>query len=336
MGAEPGPACYGRGGDRPTLTDVNLVLGYLDPEHFAGGQVAITVERAEQVLRDQVAKPLGTPLAEASLGVYGVANHQMAEAIRYVSVERGYDPHDFTLVAFGGSGPIHAAAVARELGILRVQVPRHPGLYSAHGIAMSDFTHDYMLSLLKPVDGMSMGDVAGILEGLQAQATRDLDTEDIPAERRRFIAGLDMRYVGQTTEINVPMADGWQAGTGSLEEMVQAFHERHERLYTYAVPGEPVEVVNVRLKAIGQVDKPDLPAGQGAKGTPAALGKRPVWFVGRAGALDTPVYLREALLPGMTVSGPAIVQELSSTTVIPPDTRVEVDPYHNLILNLES
>jgi N-methylhydantoinase A len=183
---------------------------------------------------------------------------------------------------------------------------------------------------------MSMGDVAGILEGLQAQATRDLDTEDIPAERRRFIAGLDMRYVGQTTEINVPMADGWQAGTGSLEEMVQAFHERHERLYTYAVPGEPVEVVNVRLKAIGQVDKPDLPAGQGAKGTPAALGKRPVWFVGRAGALDTPVYLREALLPGMTVSGPAIVQELSSTTVIPPDTRVEVDPYHNLILNLES
>jgi N-methylhydantoinase A len=201
---------------------------------------------------------------------------------------------------------------------------------------MSDFTHDYMLSLLKPVDGMSMGDVAGILEGLQAQATRDLDTEDIPAERRRFIAGLDMRYVGQTTEINVPMADGWQAGTGSLEEMVQAFHERHERLYTYAVPGEPVEVVNVRLKAIGQVDKPDLPAGQGAKGTPAALGKRPVWFVGRAGALDTPVYLREALLPGMTVSGPAIVQELSSTTVIPPDTRVEVDPYHNLILNLES
>jgi len=334
MGAHPGPACYNLGGERATVTDVNVLLGYLEPSRFAGGQMTLEKELAESAMARDVAEPLGLHSHDAAIGAYAVANHQMAEAIRYVSVERGHDPRDFSLIAFGGGGPVHAVAVARELGIPRVVVPRHPGLFSARGIAMSDFTHHYMLSILRDVAALQPDEVEAVFSSQAAQANTDLEDEGIAPENRRLSRSLDMRYVGQTTEINVPIGEGPISDGGDLERAVEAFHREHEQLYSYAVEGEPVEVVNVRLQAVGLIDKPHLPPLQNQGETPRPAGERQAFFEAGSASVAVPVYRREDLPPGATLEGPAMIEELSSTTVVPPGTKVSVDEFDNLILEI--
>ncbi len=327
QGADPGPAAYGRGGTEATLTDVNLVLGFIDPEGFAGGTVALDLERARRAVEANVAKPLGLPPEAAAAGVFRVAASQMAEAVRLVTVERGLDPRDFALVAFGGGGPLHAAAVARKLGMAEVVVPRDPGVFSAHGIARSDVRHAYARPLLRQLMDCGAGEIAAAAEALAAAAHADLAAEDVAADARTLAFALDMRYRGQSTEIPVPLPAG-----ASPAEAERLFHAAHERLYGYAVPGEPVEVVTARLEATGHVAMPPLPplSGEGAR----AAARRRVFLPETGEAADIPVLDRAALRPGDAVDGPALLAEASSTTVIPPGAHARVEPAGNLVIRV--
>ena len=334
MGARPGPACYGLGGDQATITDINLLMGLLDPATFANGEVPLDRARAEAVVGLRVAEPLGVDLAAAAVGVYQVATNQIAEAIRTVTVERGSDPRDYALVAFGGGGPLHAAAVARELGLGQIIVPRHPGLFSARGIATADFSHDYIQSVVRSIAEVSASEVKNTFAALERQAAADLAAESIAQDRREMTPALDLRYLGQTTEITVPLPGPADALSEDFGDIVGRFHAIHERLYTYNVPDEPVELVNVRLRAVGTVDKPPLPPSEGAGTTPEPVGERSVLLPGENGVRPVPVYRRDRLTPGAELAGPAIVEEASSTTLVLAAMDVTIDAYENMIIAL--
>ncbi len=334
MGAQPGPACYGLGGDQATLTDINLLMGLLDPETFANGEVSLNRDRAELIVSERVAGLLGVDLSAAVVGVYRVATNQIAEAIRTVTVERGSDPRDYALVAFGGGGPLHAADVARELGLSQIIVPRHPGLFSARGIATADFNHDYTQSVVRPIAEVSTEDIKTNIAALELKAAADLDAENIAENRRDMVPALDLRYLGQTTEITVPLAESRQSLTNTVDDIVGQFHDLHERLYTYSVPDEPVELVNVRLRAVGTVDKPPLPPAEGAGNVPTPKGERPVLLPDAAGIQLVPVYRRDQLAPGVALAGPLLIEEPSSTTLVLANMNVTIDAYENIIITL--
>jgi len=328
--ADPGPACYGLGGTQVTLTDVNLVLGYIDPDNFAGGEVKLYPEKARAVIQERIAGPLGLGVVEAASGIFKVAASHMAEAIRFVSVQRGVDPREFDLCVFGGGGPIHAFSIADQLGMRRIVVPNNPGLFSASGIAAADFTHDYSLSILKPAAGIDLAALERAYAELRKRAEADFDLEGVPRERRRYQKSADMRYVGQTSEINIRVADDAASRSIDLPAYLAEFHRQHETVYTYCVPDEPVEIVNIRLRAIGAVDRPKQRAAR-ANATARPVAKRTVWFDTQ---VQAEVYRREDLGPGTHISGPAIVQELSSSTIVPPGARLSADPYGNLLVEL--
>ncbi|MDE0174646.1 MAG: hydantoinase/oxoprolinase family protein [Defluviicoccus sp.] len=335
MGARPGPACYGLGGETATLTDINVLMGLIDTDGFAGGEVPLDRARAKGVVGRQVAGPLGVDVDTAAAGVYRVATNQIAEAIGTVTIERGSDPRDFALVAFGGGGPLHAAAVARELGIGRVIVPLHPGLFSARGIANADFSHDYIQSVVRPLAEMRIDDAIAIADALTRRAVADLDAEDIAEDRRELSPAFDLRYVGQTTEIAVSLPGGLDSLADGFGVVEERFHDLHERLYSYRVPGEPIELVNVRLHAVGRVARPPLPAVEISPTRPEPAGERKVLLPDGSGARPVAVYRREGLAPGASWAGPAIVEEPSSTTLILEGMTATVDAYGNMILLLD-
>ncbi len=330
--SDPGPACYGRGGTGLTLTDVNLALGYLDPADFAGGSVTLHPENAATALQNAVAGPLKIDPIEAAAGVWRVAANQMAEAIRYVTVQRGVDPRGFDLVAFGGGGPLHAYGIADDLGMRRFIVPIDPGLFSARGIALADFTHDYLVSLVQPIEHVDVAQLGASLASLRERAHADLESEGVKAEARDLVPSLDLRYFGQSTEINVQLPADQSGAALDISAFVAEFHRRHEELYSYNVPNEPVELVNLRLRAIGRVPKPPRAALSG-KGTGKSSGSRRAWFP-QGGMIATPVWRREDLAAGMRVEGPIIVQEMSSATIVPPHAALEVDAIGNLLVTL--
>jgi N-methylhydantoinase A len=307
-------------------------MGLLDPATFANGEVPLDRSRAEAAVSERVAGPLGIDLAAAIVGVYQIATNQIAEAIRTVTVERGSDPRDYALVAFGGGGPLHAAAVARELGVGQIIVPRHPGLFSARGIATADFSHDYIQSVVRPITEVSASDVKSTFAALERQAAGDLDAESVADNRRAMTPALDLRYLGQTTEITVPLPVTADSLSDGFSQIVEQFHVLHERLYTYSVPDEPVELVNVRLRAVGSVDKPPLPPTDGAGAAPEPVGERPVLLPD--GAQPVAVYRRDQLAPGATLAGAAIVEEPASTTLVLTGMDVSVDAYENMIIAL--
>ncbi len=335
MGARPGPACYGLGGDRATLTDINLVMGLIDPDGFAGGEVQLDRSRAEEAVRREVAGPLGVDLSAAAAGVFRVATSQIAEAIGTVSTERGSDPRDYTLVAFGGGGPLHAAAVARELGIGRIVVPRHPGLFSARGIATADFAHVYVQSVLRPVASTHPDEVLAVMETLLQRAVADLDAEEIPEECRELSHMFDLRYVGQTTEIAVPVQGDDELLHDGFRSVTARFHRLHERLYSYSVPEEPVELVNLRLHAVGRVGTLPLPVTENAKARAGPAGERAVLMPGDAAKRSVPVYRRARLVADIVITGPALIEEASSTTVVLAGMTAGLDSFGNLILDLD-
>jgi N-methylhydantoinase A len=332
--ADPGPACYGRGGRQVTLTDVNVVLGYIDPDDFAGGEVKLHAELAHAVIEEHIAKPLGVDVLRAAAGIFTVAANQMAEAIRFVSVQRGADPREFDLCVFGGGGPIHGFSIAAALGMRRILIPLNPGLFSATGIASADFTHDYSTSILRPaaaVDGVSL---ARSDQDLRARAQADFDVEGVAPARRRYQRSMDVRYIGQTTELNIRVPSDDDARSIDLEAFIREFHRQHEAIYTYAVPNEPVEIVNLRLRAIGLVDKPVQRSGARIATRAERIGRRPVWFDQSGGYIETRIYRRESLPVEARIEGPAIIQELSSATVVPPDAHAWIDPFENILLTI--
>lgn len=314
-GADPGPICYGRGME-PTVTDANLVLGHLDPDHFLGGRVKLDAERAQHYV-EASRRPIRDTAAFAS-GIVRLAEATMEKAIRVISVERGYDPRDFTLVAFGGAGPLHACALARELRIPRVLVPQMPGALSALGILISDTVKDYSRTVMLPPDS---ADLEGHFREVERRASREFAAERLKGVGMR---SLDLRYVGQGYELNVA------AGKRALAE----FHAAHEKRYGYADPRRPVEVVNVRLRMTAAAKPIKFRKSPVRKGTggQAIVKHSSIRFDGRN--VNAPLYQREQFRTGDKFRGPAIIAEYSATTVIPPGCNARVDGYGNLIVEV--
>jgi N-methylhydantoinase A len=313
-GADPGPAGYGAGGQRPTVTDADLVLGYLDREALLGGALAIDIKAAERAIDRAVARPLGLTVPEAAARIAEIVNANMAEALRIVSVERGHDARGFSLIAFGGAGPVHAAALAEELQIPEVIVPPVPGAFSALGLVATDLKRDYVRTLYADLGSVDPARVASVFAAMEAAGTSMLDTAQVPPKQRAMPRQADLRYRRQAYELTVPLADG-PVTRANLDAAMAAFHVKHETTYGHANRAEPVQLVNLRLTAVGRL--PSLMLAQTGDASVARTRTRDVWFAG-TGFVSVAVHWRPGLVAGAVVAGPAIVEAVDSTIVVPP------------------
>ena len=330
-GADPGPVCYGQGGTQPTVTDANLVLGRLNPNYFLGGEIALDPTAAQRAIEQQCAQPLGMDMVEAAHGIVEIANTAMVNALRLVSVQRGYDPRDFALVAFGGAGPAHANRLAALTEIPVAIIPQSPGTASALGLLVTDLKHDYATTLIQRLDQVIPQALEQTFRELETQGRETLGREGMAAAAMDFRRQVDLRYVGQSHELTLPLANG-ALGPAQLAQLLEQFHRTHDRAYGFSAPGEDVELVSVRLSAIGQIAKPALAPLAKATGEATAKGQRPVYFAESEGFVDCPVYDRYALGAGAVVQGPAIVEEIDSTTVVHPQYQVRVDEVGQMVL----
>lgn len=320
-GADPGPICYGKGSEL-TVTDANVLLGRLLPRFFLGGQASLATERIQPVVRSLKWAASWSSLEALAQGVIDVVNNNMEQAIRLVSVERGYDPREFTLFCFGGAAGLHAVYLARGLGIPRVVVPPFPGALSALGLLLADARRDYSQTLLTSAAG-AYGRLAQALGELHRIGDADLRLEGFKRPQIRHLDFVDARYRGQSYELTVPFS----------RQFVGEFHKLHERRYGYSNPGKEVEVVNVRTTFLGKTKKPEFSRKTARRRQPEAIDACRVWFNGKQ--VKSAVYDRELLAPGSTITGPAIIGEYSSTTVVPAGFRCTVDGYSNLVLEVQ-
>jgi N-methylhydantoinase A len=316
-GAAPGPACYGRGGAHLTVTDANVVLGFINPVALAGGGLPIRRELAMAALEKAVARPLGLPAEEAAWGVHRVANAAMARALRAVSTERGRDPRDFAILAFGGNGPIHAAALARMLEVKRVIVPPVPGLFSALGMLFPEVEHHYVRTFKRRLDGIDRDALEGVFAAMEAEGAAALANEDFPPAARRFERQIDLRYVGANSELTVP----YPTGSDPAARLGEAFAAMYERQYGYRSDEEAIETMSLRVAAHGIAATAHVPERLSLDAAADAVtGARKVYFGPETGWVMAPICARAALGSDWR-QGPLLVEEFDSTTVIPPDGR---------------
>ncbi|MDW8443636.1 MAG: hydantoinase/oxoprolinase family protein [Acetobacteraceae bacterium] len=331
-GADPGPVCYDRGNDQPTVTDANVVLGTLHPTLLLGGRMPIRRELAIMAI-ERLARRLGLDTMETAQGILSVVTANMAKAIRVISVQRGHDPRDYTLVAFGGAGPLHAARLARELEIRRVLVPRNPGILCAMGLLLTDLRADFATTRLTALGKDAAAVMAAAFAGLERQARAWFEREGIPAETRHLTRTVDMRYAGQNYELPVALPEGPIDAT-TLGVLAEGFAAEHRRSYGFVADGETVQLVTFRVEAIGRVRKvafSSRPLG-GADPAAAHEGFRDVWLPESGGFVAVPVFARDRLAPGNRLAGPAIIEQMDSTTLVLPGMSARVDAYENLIL----
>ena len=314
-GAEPGPICYGRGGTEPTITDANLVLGRLSPSEFLGGEMPLDVVSARAGIFEKIASRTGVTDIEAALAITKIAVMNMSLAVRGISVERGYDPRDFAMIAFGGAGGLHAVEVARELHIPTVIVPNYPGQFSALGMLMADIQHDYVQTYYRPLAQTDFAALKRICDGLIEDGRLRLARENVPAEAMFFQRLLDIRYAGQEFSIPVPVPAEY-IETGDTDAIGETFNGVHERRYGYHTPEHALEIVNVRVSAVGRRKQMELPGPQAAGNGNGLAGRRMVYFESGAKPVETPIFRRDRLPSGYQISGPAVVQEYASTTVL--------------------
>jgi N-methylhydantoinase A len=331
-GAFPGPVCYGQGNEEPATTDANVVLQTLNPTHLLGGRMPIRQDLSKAAIQ-RLADQLGLGLMETAQGILSVVTANMARAIRVISVQRGHDPRDFTLMAFGGGGPLYAARLAKELDMKRVLVPRNPGILCAMGLLLTDLRADFAATKLLP---LAPGSVAEVAEGFATLTGRAEDWfvhEEIAPENRVLTRTADMRYKGQNYELAVTLPEG-PVTAATLDTLASGFAELHRQRYGFVAEGEAVQIVTLRLEATGLVQKATLVRhpDAGPDASAARIGERPVWFPEAQDFVPTPIYSRDELKPGNRFAGPAIVEQMDTTTVVPPGMTARVDPYLNLIL----
>jgi len=332
-GAAPGPACYNKGGEEPTVSDANLILGRIDPEYFLGGGIRLARERAVRAVGERICKPLGFSLEEAALGILKIANFNMSLAVRAVSVERGYDPRDCVIVASGGGGPLHALAIARELSVPRVVIPPMPAHFSALGMLLADLKHDYVQTCLRELVETSGEELAERFAPLERQAVETLVEEGAEENRillRRF---LDMRYRGQQYTIPVPVTEDLKT-VGDFGAIRSRFDTLHQEHYGHSAPTEPVVMVNLRLSALGRsenrfsLSRPLRDSDRGKRG------ERSVIFEDGSQPVLCPIFLRSGLKAGDKFQGPAVVEEIGSTILVYPGDAAHVDERGHFIIDL--
>ena len=320
-GADPGPVCYRGGGTEPTVTDANVVLGRLNPAYFLGGEIGLDVEGARRAIDERCAKPLGLDVTTAANGIVEIANAAMVNALHLISVQRGYDPRDFVLIGFGGAGPVHANALARDAEMRTVLIPRSPGIFSATGLLTTDIKRDAATTLMRALDELDAAELEARYAELELAGTAELTREGIAGDAIEFLRQVDLRYVGQSFELTIPAGEG----------MVERFHAEHDRTYGFSAPAEPVECVSLRLTSIGRIAKPP-PRPLHTEGTAEPKEHRQVFYAEAGGYVDCPIYDRYALPAGAAFDGPAVIEEFDSTTVVHPGYGVRVDETGNLLI----
>lgn len=335
-GSAPGPACYGLGGERPTVTDANLVLGRLNADYFLGGEMKLYPELAEKAIREHVAEPLGIPLEEAASGIIRVVNANMVRGIAVCSTERGYDVREFALLPFGGAGPLHAVELAEDLGMSRVVIPMYPSTLSAVGLLVANTRHDYVTTIAKSEEELVAEEVLAAFKELEARGRAQLKAQNVPDELIVIQWSADIRYQGQSYELNTPVTPKETLAQADLAEVIARFHELHHRIYAYGSAEETVEFINLRVGAIGKV--PEVSFARLEKGdgdaSIARKGSRPVYYPAH-GFVVTAIYERDRLRPGHVVEGPCLVEESASTTVITPGAVGTVDGYGNIVVRIQ-
>jgi len=325
-GAQPGPAAYGRGGKRPTVTDALVVLGYLNQETLLGGRLQIDAEAARRTVTEGVAAPLQLSLEQAALGIFQVVNSNMVSGIRRVSIEKGYDPRDFALVVGGGAGPAHAGMLASELGIRTILIPKVSSAFCAFGEIISDMKHNYLSSCTSRLDRMDYSQLNQLFAEMETRGRQELAEAGVSAEHMTIHRSLDMRYVDQIHEcqVDIPAAD---LSPQNINQIAEAFHRRHEELFTYSERDNMVEIINLESTVVGKVERPQLPAL--ARGTrdasQARVGARQAFFAEQGGLVATPVYDGAKFLVGNVIQGPAIVEEVTTTIVVFPGWHMRLD-----------
>ncbi|MFI5023788.1 MAG: hydantoinase/oxoprolinase family protein [Alphaproteobacteria bacterium] len=336
-GSSPGPVCYDTGGTEPTITDANVVLGYLNPEYLVGGAVKLNAARARELFAERIARPLGLSLEDAAEGAHRIAASNMIRAIKSVSSERGRDPREYVLFAFGGNGPLFAASLARQLEMRRILVPPAPGLFSAFGLLYADVEHHYVRTYRRETRGAELSALNEVMGQMESVARAQLAAEGFAAEAVRLKRAADLCYLGQSFELTVPMEPG-AIDAGTIAKLEEAFAREHERVYGHrAGADEPVVLMSLRLVAQGIPDKPRMPErlildrGKGPES--AAPRRRPVYFGAAHGWLEAPVLGRGDL--AAKVAGPAIIEEYDATCVIPPRASGRLDTHGNIVIELE-
>tara|TARA_Y100001936_G_scaffold253585_1_gene319178 strand:+ start:24001 stop:26070 length:2070 start_codon:yes stop_codon:yes gene_type:complete len=330
-GADPGPVCYGRGGDRPTVTDADLICGFLNPEHLLGGGTPLDRDGAVKAVEDTIANAMDLSAEEAAAGIIRLINARMADEIRVQAAKKVIDLATFTLVPFGGAGPVHAAMVADELNIPRILVPPNPGAFSALGLLCSDIVHDYIRSDIREINNLESADAEAYFVGLEEQATTDLANEGLGENEREFIRDLDLRYAGQGYEIRTPL-EGLSASpmtADGLAQVQERFHELHQTLHGHSARDQEIEVVSYRVRVRVPVAKQDLPETAILDGVTEPVGERVVTYDGKE-KFNAPVFTRDTLKSSV-IQGPAIIEQFDSTTVLPPGWTAKLDKFRNIV-----
>ena len=332
-GSSPGPACYGRGGTEPTVTDANLVTGRLNPTRFLGGEFDLDIDRAREAIRTRIADPLGLTVTEAALGILRIADAKMSLAVRAITLQRGHDPRRFAMVVFGGGGPLHGIAIARELHVPRVIIPPQPGHFSALGMLMTDLRQDFVQTRIIDFAATSAAELEQAFRSLADDALASMSAEGEPVSRLLLQRSVDMRYLGQEYTVRVPV-EGSLRGAQSMNALRERFDELYSVRYGHAAPDQQAEIVNLRMTAFGRVDKPAFASLRDKRiGVAVTATRRRVVFEG-AGALDCPVLQRAQLVPGRSVAGPAIIEEYASTTLLHPGDRATLLEDGSILVSL--
>jgi N-methylhydantoinase A len=330
QGADPGPACYLRGGDKPTTTDANVVLGWVDPDKFLGGDMEATADPAREVIERDIAEPLGLNLTEAASAIEQIAVANMCNAVRLVSTSKGYDPRDFALVAFGGAGPLHAAYVARQMNIPKVIVPPYPGINSALGCLLVDIEHDLTRTFVTDATEDVVEDIKDAFGEMESEIHERLSEEGVDDDQMRMDYEVKMRYKGQFRSLSVPA----NRPIDSIASVRERFHREHERAYAYSDEDQPVEIYGLHVTGKGLVEKPSFPEIETGDPADAHRETREAYFEEADAYVETDVYGRDALGAGASFTGPAIVEQMDSTVVVPPEATAEVDDTGNIIITV--
>ena len=334
-GASPGPACYGKGGTEPTSTDADLLLGYLNPSYFLGGEMTVDVDLARKAVKDKIADPLGVDVIDAAKAIRKIIDHGMSDAISQVSVEQGEDPRKYTLVAAGGAGPVHVASLAKPLNIRQVLISRSSSIFCALGSIIADLRHDLVKSVLSKTSQMNAGVLNEIFQDMQSEGNTYLDREGIASADRYYRKSIDMRYKGQFHEVELPISEAELSDEG-IDHIVEDFHKKHEELYAYRDVVE-TEMINLRLAAYGKVVRPARKTMKEKSSDASGFekGKRDVFFEEKLGFVPTTIYDGDRMIAGNIVEGPAVIEQRTTTIVVPPDARLEVTEYGDYLMTLE-
>ncbi len=338
-GSKPGPACYDLGGELPTCTDADLVLGYLDKDFFAGGKIPLNYERAETVIREKIADPLGMNVIEAASGMYRVINVNMASGVREVSVKRGHDPREFPLVVAGGAGPVHACMIALELEIPVMVIPKESSIFCAAGMLMSDLKHNFVRTYSTSLNKLDKRKFRSLFNEMRKEATELLKSENIPEDSIQHVYSLDMRYVKQYHEVNVEMTKD-ELQRGNIGSVATKFHPEHNRLYGYSLEevGTPIELINLRLTSIGKTTKPKFKKEEYDEldSSKALKKKRKVYLPLKGTFEEVPVYDGHKLRYGNRVEGPAVIEQVNTTTFVTPEYNILCDKYGSYTMYLKT